>query len=99
MHKNKELKEYIRQNKFNVLDGIGMKTGLFLKGYGILSDLNGTDLFPLFISKILSTSLNVFLLGASKENIEQTVKKLSESVLMTLSLNKLDCIIFKNGEI
>lgn len=78
MHKDENLKECIRQNSLNILDGIGMKTGFFLRGYGLLPDLNGTDLFPLLITKLSLTTKNIFLLGTSKENIEQSFKRLSE---------------------
>ena len=77
LNKDKKLKDEIKKNCLIVFDGIGMKFGLMLKGYGLIPDLNGTDLFPLLMSKISKTKTGVYLLG-TRDNI---IKKASENIL------------------
>jgi exopolysaccharide biosynthesis WecB/TagA/CpsF family protein len=55
----------IRQHYQCLFDGIGMKLGALLAGYGLLPDLNGTDLFPAVMQRIAESSLPVFFLGAA----------------------------------
>jgi N-acetylglucosaminyldiphosphoundecaprenol N-acetyl-beta-D-mannosaminyltransferase len=78
LHKDKKLKEEINKNCIMVFEGIGMKIGFLIKGYGLLPDLNGTDIFPLLMSKISELNLGIFLLG-SQDNI---IKKAAENLLI-----------------
>lgn len=78
MNKDSGLKSFIKDNCFVIFEGIGLKAAFFLKGYGILSDLNGTDSFPQFIEKISTDGEKIFLLGSSKQNIELSAKKIGE---------------------
>lgn len=78
LNKDTRLKKSIKENCFVIFEGIGMKTAFFVKGYGLLSDLNGTDSFPLFMEKISNISLKIFLLGSNKTNVELACNKISE---------------------
>lgn len=76
LYKDEQFKDDIKKNCLLVFDGIGMKIGLFLKGYGMLPDLNGTDLFPLVMEKISKSNIGVFLLGAEEKVIQNVVKNI-----------------------
>jgi N-acetylglucosaminyldiphosphoundecaprenol N-acetyl-beta-D-mannosaminyltransferase len=76
--KDKELKEKIKESCFIIFEGIGMKIGFMLKGYGLLPDLNGTDLFPLLIKKIEGTRTGPFFLGSKENVIIQAVKNIQK---------------------
>lgn len=76
LYRDAHLKNDIKKNSLLVFDGIGMKIGLFLKGYGMLPDLNGTDLFPLVMKKMAKSNIGVFLLGAEEKVIQNVVKSI-----------------------
>lgn len=78
MNKDSVLKNFIKDNCFVIFEGIGLKAAFFLKGYGMLSDLNGTDSFPQFMEKISMTGEKIFLLGSSKQNVELSAKIIGE---------------------
>jgi exopolysaccharide biosynthesis WecB/TagA/CpsF family protein len=71
LNKDRLLKEWIRKNCIIVLDGIGLKLGFWLKGFGLVKDLNGTDLFPLFMNEIIKKQLSIFLFGSEENVIKQ----------------------------
>lgn len=75
--RDEKLKEEIKINCIIVFEGIGMKVGFMMKGYGFLPDLNGTDLFPLLMEKISVTKTGIFLLGSKENVIEKAAKNLS----------------------
>jgi len=74
LHKDKHLINCIKKNCLVVFDGIGMKTGFFLKGVGLLPDLNGTDLFPLVMKQLCFLHTNIFFLGSDEKSIELAAK-------------------------
>jgi N-acetylglucosaminyldiphosphoundecaprenol N-acetyl-beta-D-mannosaminyltransferase len=79
LNKDARFKNLIRENCFVIFEGIGMKTAFLMKGYGFLSDINGTDSFPLFMDKISKNSGKIFLIGSDKTNVElagQKIRKL-----------------------
>lgn len=78
MNKDSGLKNFIKDNCFVIFEGIGLKAAFFLKGYGILSDLNGTDAFPQFMENISTAYKKVYLMGSSKQNVELSAKKIGE---------------------
>lgn len=78
LNKNRELKNWIRKNCITVLDGIGLKLGFLLKGYGLIKDLNGTDLFPLFMKKIQLSGNGIYLLGAEEKFIKKTAENITD---------------------
>lgn len=73
LQKDKILKENIKDHCLSIFEGIGMKAGFFLKGFGVLPDSNGTDLVPLLLEKFNSSNLRLFLLGSDKETVSKTV--------------------------
>lgn len=76
LHKTEKLKDDIKKNCICVFDGIGMKAGVMMRGYGILPDLNGTDLFPLLMKEFVSSKYGIFLLGADSNAINLAAKKI-----------------------
>lgn len=76
LNKDAQFKDDIKKNCLLVFDGIGMKIGLFLKGYGMLPDLNGTDLFPLVMEKMSKSNIGVFLLGAEEKVVHDVAKSI-----------------------
>lgn len=58
-------------------EGIGMKSAVFLTGQGWNNDTNGTDLFPILFNELSNHKMKVFLLGASPQVIEKTVKNIN----------------------
>lgn len=77
LNKKPELKNWIKKNCITVLDGIGLKAGFFLKGYGLIKDLNGTDLFPFFMKKLQYSGKKIYLLGAEEKFIKKTAENIS----------------------
>jgi N-acetylglucosaminyldiphosphoundecaprenol N-acetyl-beta-D-mannosaminyltransferase len=75
--KDKELKEKIKNECTCVFDGIGMKTGIMLRGKGKMQDLNGTDLYPVLINEFCRLGYGIFLLGAEEHIVKKAVKKIS----------------------
>ena len=69
LNKDIRLKKQISENCFVIFEGIGMKTAFLLRGFGRLSDLNGTDSFPLFMNKLSDTRTKIFLLGSNETNV------------------------------
>lgn len=78
LQKDKNLEEEIKKNCTIVLEGIGMKMGLLLQRYGLLQDINFTDLFPMFLKKILKYNLSVYLLGGK----ESVIRAAAENILL-----------------
>jgi len=80
LQKDKKLKEEIRKHCICIFEGIGMKTGFFLKGYGILPDLNGTDLIPLLLEKISGSEFKLFFLGGESQIVEKAVQETAKKI-------------------
>lgn len=72
------LKEWIRKNCIVVLDGIGLKIGFFFKGLGPVKDLNGTDLFPLFMNKFKNSGERIFLMGSEEHVINNAARNIKD---------------------
>lgn len=79
MNKDKSLYDDIKNNSIAVFEGIGLKMCAALKGFGFISDLNGTDLFPLFMKLQERTGHKIFLLGGSEKSLAGTVKNISQN--------------------
>lgn len=62
------------ENKTLFFEGIGMKTACTLKGWGMLQEVNGTDLFPVIAEKITGEGYSIFFLGAGKSIISKAVE-------------------------
>lgn len=69
--KNEKLANWLNKNCVLAFEGIGLKILFWLKGYGINKDLNGTDLFPLFMKRMQKKKLNIFLLGSEMNVISK----------------------------
>ena len=70
------LKKDLAVNGTMFFEGIGMKTGFFLKGRGIIPDINGTDLFPLLMNSLSGCSYRIFLLGSLPQAVEGIADKI-----------------------
>ncbi len=66
MNKDNTLYDNIKNNSIAVFEGIGLKMCAALKGFGFISDLNGTDLFPLFMKLTERTGHKFFYGGSEK---------------------------------
>ncbi len=75
MSRNRELYKFIKTKCIAVFEGIGMKAAFYLKGFGRLNDLNGTDSVPEFLSQ-LKNSCGIFLLGARSDIVEIAAKNI-----------------------
>lgn len=78
LHKDEILKENIKKHCITIFEGIGMKIGFFLKGYGILPDSNGTDLVPLLLEKFNDFNLKLFLLGSENQVVSKAAINLQK---------------------
>jgi exopolysaccharide biosynthesis WecB/TagA/CpsF family protein len=78
LSKDTNLREKIKNNCIAAFEGIGLKFGFWLKGFGFLPDLNGTDLLPLFMNRITGANLKVYLLGSENRIIEKAADNLSK---------------------
>jgi exopolysaccharide biosynthesis WecB/TagA/CpsF family protein len=78
LRRNPDLNKKLNENCTSMLDGIGMKIGAFLLGLGWLPDLNGTDLFPLVMTRILKRPKRIFLLGAEKNIVMLAVRNIQK---------------------
>ncbi len=59
-----------------LFDGIGMKLSAWLLNHGWLSELNGTDLFPLVMARLERAAIPVYFLGADECAISRAVKRI-----------------------
>ncbi|HWQ81607.1 MAG TPA: WecB/TagA/CpsF family glycosyltransferase [Ignavibacteria bacterium] len=77
------LKEALGNNSTMFFEGIGMKTGFFLRGRGIVPDVNGTDLFPVLMKSLSGCPYRIYLLGSvlqAAEGIADKIRKEYPSV-------------------
>ncbi len=79
MNKDESLLNDIRNKSLAVFEGIGLKFCMAVKGKGFLNDLNGTDLIPLFLDKPEIKKYGIFLLGATQESVEGTIKNIKNN--------------------
>lgn len=79
MNKDNTLYDNIKNNSIAVFEGIGLKVCAALKGFGFISDLNGTDLFPLFMKLTERTGHKFFLLGGSEKSLAGTIEHIHQN--------------------
>ena len=79
MSRDITLSDNIKNDSIAVFEGIGLKTCMILKGYGSLEDLNGTDLFPLYLKKLERTGHKIFLLGGSDDALNGTIEYIKKN--------------------
>ncbi|MCK5115430.1 MAG: WecB/TagA/CpsF family glycosyltransferase [Candidatus Aegiribacteria sp.] len=77
--KDDELIEGLKHNATSLLDGIGLKLGIWLAGKGWQSDLNGTDLFPRVMKRASEMGMTLFLLGGRKPVTSRVAETLVQS--------------------
>jgi len=70
------LREALGDNGTMFFEGIGMKIGFFLKGKGIIPDVNGTDLFPLLMNRLSGCPCRIYLLGSVLQAAEGIADKI-----------------------
>lgn len=70
------LKEALADYGTMFFEGIGMKTGFFLKGRGIIPDINGTDLFPVLMNCLSGYQYRIYLLGSALQAAEGIADKI-----------------------
>jgi N-acetylglucosaminyldiphosphoundecaprenol N-acetyl-beta-D-mannosaminyltransferase len=70
--KDNALREFLKDKCMMLFEGIGMKIGFYMKGYGLIPDLNGTDLFPVLINKLSIKKARIYLLGSECSVINRT---------------------------
>jgi N-acetylglucosaminyldiphosphoundecaprenol N-acetyl-beta-D-mannosaminyltransferase len=63
----------ILKNSVIFFEGIGMKSVAFLKGWGNIPDINGTDLFPVLAHILPERNISIFLIGSEKNILEKAV--------------------------
>lgn len=71
------LRDRLAAEAILILDGIGMKIGCLMLGLGWLSDLNGTDLFPLVMERGSRERLRVFCLGSEQHVAASAAREIS----------------------
>ncbi|NVN97094.1 WecB/TagA/CpsF family glycosyltransferase [Candidatus Nomurabacteria bacterium] len=69
-------KNWVQENVHCFFDGIALKIFALLNGKGLVYDLNGTDLFPLVLTKLNALKSSVYLVGGNSCTIEKTLKNL-----------------------
>ncbi len=75
---NKEYKEFINYEKYNIPDGYGTILGMKIYGNKRVKQLTGVDMFEELLSNACKYDKKVYLYGAKKEVIEKAVKVLKE---------------------
>lgn len=75
---NKEYKEFINNEKYNIPDGYGTILGMKIYGNKRVKQLTGVDMFEELLSNACKYDKKVYLYGAKKEVIEKAVKVLKE---------------------
>jgi len=73
---NPRLCRNLERNGYLLFDGIAMKLAATGLGLGWIPDLNGTDLFPLVMTKLVEQKVPLYLVGGSELVIEKTVQQL-----------------------
>lgn len=71
-----ELYQKLKNNSYLLLDGIAMKLAVYWLFHRWIPDLNGTDIFPLFMKHLSEEAIPVYFLGSDKLTIEKAVKRI-----------------------
>lgn len=73
VYKNKKLREILKKNKLNVIDGSGVNMAAKILGHQVKENLNGTDLFPVLLNMFSKDNKKVYFIGSSQESLEGTI--------------------------
>lgn len=88
---NKEYKEFINNENYNIPDGYGTILGMKIYGNKGVKQLTGVDMFDELLCNACKYGKKVYLYGAKKEVIEGTVKVLKNKY------NKLNICGYMDG--
>lgn len=66
----------LKNNAHLLFDGIAMKLVANWLGLGWLPDLNGTDLFPLVMTKLVKENTSIYLLGGNEFVVASAVQRI-----------------------
>lgn len=76
LRKDSKLCRRLKKNAYLLFDGIGMKLAASWLGLGWLPDLNGTDLFPLVMTKLVNENVSLYFLGANEFVVASAIQRL-----------------------
>lgn len=79
LRKKEPLYKDIVKNSVIFFEGIGMKSAAFLKGWGNIPDINGTDLFPVLADILPKRNNSIFLIGSEKKILEKAVSNVQSN--------------------
>lgn len=77
-YKDCNYKSFINSQKYNIADGYGTILGLRFKDNSGFSQITGVDMFYELINNACANNKKIYLYGASKVVIKETVKKLKK---------------------
>jgi N-acetylglucosaminyldiphosphoundecaprenol N-acetyl-beta-D-mannosaminyltransferase len=78
LHRDPSFRRALEQHCTFLFDGVGLKLGARLLGQRNVSDVNGTDLFPLMMRRASERGLSVFFVGGTRDVSERAVSKVAE---------------------
>lgn len=76
LYKNLTFCSRLKNNAHLLFEGIGMKLAASWLGLGWLPDINGTDLFPLVMTKLVNAKVPLYFLGADEFVVASAVQSL-----------------------
>lgn len=77
-YKDYNYKSFMNNQKYNIADGYGTILGLRFKDNSGFSQITGVDMFYELINNACANNKKIYLYGASKVVIKETVKKLKK---------------------
>lgn len=77
-YKDYNYKSFMNNQKYNIADGYGTILGLRFKDNSDFSQITGVDMFYELINNACANNKKIYLYGASKVVIKETVKKLKK---------------------
>ena len=75
LSRDPKLYHKMKDNAYLLFDGIAMKLAAFWLFHRWLPDLNGTDIFPLFMEQLANKSVSIYFLGADELTVERAVQR------------------------
>ena len=75
LSRNSKLHHKMKNNAYLLFDGIAMKLAVYCLFRRWVSDLNGTDIFPLFMERLNSESIPIYFLGADEITVKKAVRR------------------------
>ena len=75
IHRRPDLERDLAERAVLLFEGIGIKVGAFVHSGEWLSDLNGTDLFPLVAERACNAHVPIYFLGGSRNIIRAAAER------------------------